>query len=196
MKQDANESEIVEVLSPLIEIFDDLGILYFIGGSVASSAYGQRRGTADVDVVADIQVSQAQRLVKLLEHEYYISVDMIKDAIRYRSSFNVIYLSTMTKVDIFIPKPRSFSQQERLRARPMILIAGTRPFLLSSPEDIILNKLEWYRMGGEISTRQWNDILGVLNRQKATLDLAYLRQWAQDLQVSDLLERVVAEAGR
>ena len=95
-----------------------------------------------------------------------------------------------------IPKPRSFSQQERLRARPVILIEGTRPFLLSSPEDIILNKLEWYKMGGEISTRQWNDVLGVLNRQKATLDLVYLRQWAQDLQVSDLLERVLAEVGR
>lgn len=162
----------------MVEIFDDFGISYYIGGSVASSAYGQRRGTADVDVVADIQLSQAQRLVKLLEQEYYISVDMIKDAIRHRSSFNIIYLSTMTKIDIFIPKPRSFSQQEHLRARPMILIAGTRPFLLSSPEDIILNKLEWYKMGGEISTRQWNDVLGVLQRQKATLDLSYLRQWA------------------
>ncbi len=51
------------------------------------------------------------------------------------------------------------------------------------------------QMGGEISTRQWNDVLGVLNRQKATLDLSYLRQWAQDLQVSDLLERALAEAG-
>ncbi len=59
MKQNADESEIVEVLSPLIEIFDDFGIAYYVGGSVASSAYGQRRGTADVDVVADIQLSQA-----------------------------------------------------------------------------------------------------------------------------------------
>jgi hypothetical protein len=50
-------------------------------------------------------------------------------------------------------------------------------------------------MGGEISTRQWNDILGVMNRQKATLDLVYLRKWAQDLQVSDLLERVLKDAG-
>ncbi len=195
MKQGADESEIVEVLSPLVETLEDFGISYYVGGSVASSAYGESRVTADVDVVADIPLAQAQRLAKQLEQEYYTSADMIKDAIRYRSSFNIIYLSTMTKVDIFIPKTRSFAQQERLRSRPVILITGTRPFLLSSPEDIILNKLEWYKMGGEVSTRQWNDLMGVINRQKASLDFGYLQQWARELHVESLLARALAEAG-
>lgn len=127
--------------------------------------------------------------------EYYIDADAVRDAIRLRSSFNAIHNDTAFKVDVFIPKSRQFAQQERLRARPGVLTEGTRPFYFSSPEDIILNKLEWYRLGGETSTRQWKDILGILNKKGADLDLAYMQQWAVSLRVTDLLERVLTEAG-
>jgi hypothetical protein len=62
-----------------------------------------------------------------------------------------------------------------------MLIQGTRVFYVASPEDTILHKLEWYRIGNEISDRQWNDILGVLKVRGKTLDLTYLRQWASQL---------------
>jgi hypothetical protein len=61
----------------------------------------------------------------------------------------------------------------------------------ASPEDTVLAKLEWYRMGGEASERQWRDILGVLKTRAGELDLAYLHQWAGELQVSDLLARAL-----
>jgi hypothetical protein len=60
-------------------------------------------------------------------------------------------------------------------------------------EDTILAKLDWYRMGGEVSDRQWRDILGVLKTREGELDLDYLRTWAIDLKVADLLERALAE---
>ena len=69
-------------------------------------------------------------------------------------------------------------------------------FFVASPEDTILAKLEWYRLGDEISDRQWRDILGVLAVQGDRLDLAYMRQWAATLDVSDLLERALGEIGR
>lgn len=188
-----NTNELIHVLTPLVETFEDLLIPYYVGGSVVSSVYGELRNTFDIDVVADIQLKHVVSLVKRLETEYYIDADMIRDAIRHRSSFNLIYLDTMFKVDIFLPKPRLFTEQERLRARKEVIEEGTRPFYLSSPEDIILNKLEWYKMGDEISTRQWNDILGVMRRQAKTLDLTYLRQWAIELNVLELLERAFAE---
>ncbi len=65
---------------------------------------------------------------------------------------------------------------------------------LASPEDTILSKLEWYRMGGEVSDRQWRDILGVLKTRSGELDLGYLRTWAGELKVADLLERALKEA--
>ena len=187
--------EAIHALAPLIEVLERLGISYYVGGSLASSVHGISRPTQDADVVADIRLEHVRSLVRNLEAEYYIDADTIRDAIGYRSSFNVVFLGSMLKVDVFIPKLRSFSQQEMLRARPGIIEDGYRPFLLSSPEDISLNKLEWYRMGNEISTRQWKDILGVLSRQGTALDVAYLRHWAENLMVSDLLERAFAEAG-
>jgi len=49
-------------------------------------------------------------------------------------------------------------------------------------------------MGGEVSERQWRDIRGVLNTQEGELDLDYLRKWAEELKVNDLLERAFKES--
>jgi len=187
--------DVIEALMPLVEALEDSGIAYYLGGSVASSAYGVSRPTQDIDVIADIRIEHVLPLVRRLKSEYYVDADMIRDAIRRKSSFNIIYLDLMFKVDIFLPKPRQFTQQELLHIRKEVIAEGTRPFYLSSPEDIILNKLEWYKMGAEVSTRQWNDLMGVINRQKTTLDLAYLRQWAKELDVVELLERALAQSG-
>jgi hypothetical protein len=63
---------------------------------------------------------------------------------------------------------------------------------VKSPEDTLLRKLAWYRLGGEVSERQWNDVLGVLRAQGARLDLAHLHAWGETLGVADLLARALA----
>ena len=68
--------------------------------------------------------------------------------------------------------------------------------LVATPEETLLAKLEWYRNSGEVSERQWRDVLGIMMVQGNKLDLAYLRQWAKELKVSDLLERALLDAGR
>jgi hypothetical protein len=70
-----------------------------------------------------------------------------------------------------------------------------RTAYVATAEDTILAKLEWYRLGGDVSERQWCDVLGVMKVQADRLDLAYLRQWAAQLNISDLLERAIKEAG-
>jgi hypothetical protein len=62
-----------------------------------------------------------------------------------------------------------------------------------SPEDIILLKLEWFRIGGEMSERQWNDVLGVFEIQGSRLDQTYLDHWAPVIGVADLLARARQE---
>jgi hypothetical protein len=190
-----NTSQILAAITPVVEALEQLGVPYHIGGSVASSIYGILRATIDVDLVADLRLEQVRPLVKQLEAAYYIDEDMIRDAIGHRSSFAVIHLDTMLKVDIFIPKSRLFDQEELRRVQQEVLAEGTRPFNVASPEGTILNKLEWYRMGGEVSDRQWNDILGVLKVQGTHLDMDYLQRWAASLKVTDLLERALADAG-
>lgn len=117
----------------------------------------------------------------------------MKDAIRHRFSFNAIHLATMLKIDVYLPKVRPFDQEIRRRTRQELL--EEHAFYIASPEDTILTKLEWYRMGGEVSERQWNDLLGVLKMQRVRLDFAYLQRWATNLHVEDLLERAYEDAG-
>ena len=190
-----NTPDILITLEPLVEALEELGVPYHIGGSVASSLYGLPRLTIDVDIIAELRLEHIRPLVIRLQTNYYIDEDMIRDAIRRRSSFNVIHLDTMLKVDVYIPKSRSFDQEELRRVQQEVLLEGTRPFNVASPEGTILNKLEWYRMGGEVSDRQWNDILGVLKVQGTHLDMAYLQRWAANLKVTDLLERALVDAG-
>jgi len=190
-----NVPDILAAITPIVETLEELGIQYHIGGSVASSLYGLPRLTIDADLVADIRMEHVRPLVKQLETDYYIDEDMIRDAIRRQSSFNVIHQDTILKVDIFIPKSRLFDQEELRRVRQEVLSEGTRPFNIASPEGTILNKLEWYRMGGGVSDRQWNDILGVLKVQSTNLDMNYLQKWAANLNVTDLLERALVDAG-
>lgn len=189
------DNSVVRALLPLTEVLEQLGIQYYIGGSLASSVHGISRPTQDADIVADIRAEHVYPLTRSLKGEYYIDADMIRDAIRYKSSFNIIYQDLMFKVDVFIPKSRPYAQQELRRTRTGTIPGSDRRLYLSSPEDIILNKLEWFKMGNEISTRQWKDIMGVLNRQTTSLDLAYLQQWAAELDVTDLLNRALNEAG-
>jgi hypothetical protein len=190
-----NTSEIIDAITSIIAAFERLGIDYYIGGSVVSSVYGIPRATFDVDLIADLRAEHVRPLVKELEAEYYIDEDMIRDAIKHRSSFNVMYLASMLKVDVFLPKLRPFDQEEYRRVHSEVLVQGTRAFRVASPEDTVLHKLEWYRMGNEVSDRQWNDILGILKIQGKTINIEYLRHWAINLRVADLLDRALEDAG-
>jgi hypothetical protein len=112
---------IVRTLTPVVEVLEQLGIAYHIGGSVASSLYGEFRPTQDVDIVADLQLAQVGSFVKLLEGDYYIVEDAVRDALGRRSSFNLISNETFMKVDVFLPKSRAFDQDAVRSLRQRLL---------------------------------------------------------------------------
>src|SRR6266567_8090078 len=148
----SNIRYILAAITPIVEAFEELKVNYHIGGSVASTVHGIMRATIDADIVAELRPEHVRPLVKLLEADYYIDEDAVRDAIKRHSSFNAIYLDTMLKVDIFIPKSRLFDQEELRRTRQQPIIEDTRPFYIASPEGTILNKLEWYRMAVRCQT--------------------------------------------
>jgi len=184
-------SDPLVVVAALADVFDELGIPYLVGGSLASSLYGIPRATQDADLMADVKLHHIQPLTRALERDFYIAAELISDAIRHRSSFNVIHLASMFKADVFLPRNDAWSREEWARARTeSIPLAGNaKTIRFSSAEDIILHKLLWYRLGGEISDKQWTDILGILKIQTASLDWAYLEKYAAILNVGDLFER-------
>lgn len=189
------QSESTRLTLLVAQTLEQLGIDYAVGGSLASSLHGVMRSTLDVDIVADMKMEHIQPLVAALSKEFYADDEMMRDAIEHRSSFNLIHYETAFKVDIFIRKLRAFDQMQLERRRTSVIATDPEQSVyIVSPEDIILAKLEWYRMGGEVSERQWRDILGVLKTRAGELDLDYLRKWAGELKVSDLLERALRES--
>jgi hypothetical protein len=182
-------------ITPLVAEFEKLGVAYYIGGSIVSSVLGVPRATLDVDIVADLASKHVPLLVNALKTEYYISGPMIMDAISRRSCFNLIHLATSFKVDVFVIKNRPYDRVALSRIQKMRseLDSPSSRFFLASPEDIVLAKLEWYRLGDEISERQWSDVLGVIRVNQASLDRAYLEKWAVELGIADLLAKIWKE---
>jgi hypothetical protein len=189
--------DILVALKPVINIFEKLSIPYYIGGSIASSIYGMARATMDVDIVADIDTRHIPALKQHLENDYYIDEDMIKEAILNKSSFNLIHLETVLKIDVFIYKDDPYQRNAIQRKLKDTLEEDNSDttFYFSSPEDIIINKLIWYKMGGEVSDRQWLDVIGVIKVQGESLDKSYLKDWSQKLQILELLNKAFNESG-
>jgi len=188
--------EPIAVTLLVIDVLDALGVPYLIGGSLASAVHGVLRATMDTDLVADLRLEHAEPLARALGGTFYVDAESIREAVLHESSFNVIHLETMFKVDVFVVKKRPFhrSQMER-RIAQVIATDPERTAYVATAEDTILAKLEWYRMGGSVSERQWRDVLGVMKVQADRLDVTYLRHWGAQLNVLDLLERALTEAG-
>ena len=151
----------------------------------------------DVDVIVSLNLSHVDRMVKLLDEEYYVDSEMIRDAIQHKSTFNVIHHNTSYKIDFFISRATEYQQSifERITRKNLVDKDDVIEVFICAPEDIILTKLIWYKERGGTSEKQWNDILGVLKIQKNNLDINYLLDWAEKLTVKSELNNALSDAG-
>jgi hypothetical protein len=184
-------ADLSAALVPVLDALARLGVRHFVAGSIASSAHGVPRASIDADVVAELAPVHAPALIAALADAYYIPQQRLVDAIQQRSSFSVIHLETMVKVDVFVAN--GVSDQRALGRIQLARLEGGVEMPVGSAEDTVLAKLEWFRRGGEVSERQWTDVLGLL-RVAGPLDMEYLLEGARDRRVSDLLDRATAEA--
>lgn len=187
-----NNDDLLSALQTIQATFDSLQIRYFIGGSVASSFHGAMRSTMDVDIVAELSLEHIPPILAAVANEYYASESAIQSAIQRRSSFNLIHLPTSFKVDVFVGRGRRFDESSF--ARSTISRLGTTDngidVPIASVEDILLAKLEWYRVGNEVSERQWDDVTRLVKLNRDNLDWSYLESVADEIGVGDLLNRL------
>ncbi len=190
-----NDSSPISIVLLVTEELEKLGIPYFLAGSLASALYGVGRSTLDADIVADLPAEMVNNFVSALERQFVVDQEMILNAISRRGSFNLLHRQTMFKVDVFLPQD-AFDQAQLERRSPEQLQKGNgQTIFVASAEDTILAKLRWFRLGNEISDRQWQDILGILKLQRGVLDTSLLEDWASRIGVSDLLKKAFEETG-
>ncbi len=186
------EPEALEVAFRVLDVFRQLDVAYHLGGSYASSIHGMPRQTHDVDLVAELDAQRIPALVQALEAEFYVDEQAALRAVANRSSFNLVHLASGVKVDVFVKGESAFDDSEFERRIELQLDESSRRrIFVKSAEDTILRKLHWYRLGGEVSERQWSDARWIVSLQRDRLDLGYLRAWANRLEILDLLERLL-----
>lgn len=182
------ELDPIAVTLKVTSVLDSLRVPYFIGGSLASSFHGMVRTTQDADIIARLRKSDAEPLTIALQDEFFVDAEMVASAIAKHASFNILHKETMFKVDVFVPIESKFTEQQFDRSRSATLSLETdAKAMIASPEDTILAKLDWYKQGGQTSERQWRDILGLLEVQKGSLEIDYLKKTAAQLGVAELL---------
>jgi hypothetical protein len=180
----------IAVAQLVARALDALSIPHTIGGSIASSIAGEPRSTVDVDFVVALEEAHVDPLVAALSTDFYVDDAVLRRAIRDRTSANLIHQATQLKVDLFVAGGTPLDAQQ-IERRLEIHLGPGRTIHVHPPEDILLQKLRWYRLSGERSDRQWRDILGIIRVQGPRLDRDYLQRSAPALDVTDLLARAL-----
>jgi hypothetical protein len=175
-------------LRRVLEALEQAEVPYAITGAWASMAYGTSRNTHDLDLIVALSVEQAAKVAEALPPPIYADSVWMQEAAALGEFFNIIDPESGVKVDCWPLKTDDYSrvQFERRMRRSL---AG-QPVWMLAPEDVILSKLRWYRLSE--SERQLEDCIGVWKVQQDALDLHYLRHWAGQLALTDLLDRVTA----
>ncbi len=184
----------IDLLKFIADIFERLGVKYMLVGSYASMYYGEMRNTNDIDIVADLQDKDIQGFIKHFpSNEFYLSEDAIKEALKYRSQFNIIHSGSRSKIDVMIPKKDRFSEME-LENRIKVKAFGYEVFV-AKPEYVILKKLEYYQEGE--SEKHLRDIASMFRISGSKIDFNLIKEWAMKLGLTetwdDFLEKYQAK---
>lgn len=172
----------------LIAALERTQIPYMLTGSFASAAHGRVRATQDIDIVVAPTPQQLRAFVaEFPDNQYYADEEDALEAFKHTSQFNIIDFGSAWKADLIMRKQRPFSETEFARRIPYI-VGGISVFV-TTPEDILIAKLEWAMIGE--SERQLEDAAGVLETQGDSLDRAYVERWVDALGLEAQWARVL-----
>ncbi|HKY13695.1 MAG TPA: hypothetical protein VJM33_02130 [Microthrixaceae bacterium] len=193
MSTDSAGDSPLSLVARLVGLFEELDIPYALGGSLASSMFGEPRATADVDMAIRVDVELGEQLLDRVAVEFYVPLAAARTAIRTQQSFNLLDIEQGLKADLFVLGDGMIDQRQ-INRRVRVHLPGVPIDLwVTSPEDQVLRKLEWFRAGDHTSDRQWRDVLGLLTVRGDRLDLVDVRAAAEGLGLGELLEQALRQ---
>jgi len=178
-----------ELLRRFAEVLERLSIPYLVTGSMATIAYGEPRFTNDIDVVVDLHLDQVDAFCESFpEPEFYCYRESVVQAVQEQSQFNIIHYGSGLKIDVIIPDQSDFNRSRLARG---VRLPGSPDFEVwfASLEDVIIKKLEYYRIGG--SEKHIRDITGALKVRAERVDRDYITAWATRLGLADIWQEVL-----
>lgn len=184
------------VVADALQRFNSIGLKPLIGGSFASSAWGQPRQTHDLDITVHVRSEHVDAIVAAFQDDYMVSRTEIDAALaegRWPANFQLLHFEATFKIDVFLSENLAYDQLVAERAIPAEIIPGVQGWYVSA-EDIVLMKLRWYELGNRVSDRQWNDLVQVIDVQGQAFDRDYLLRWAEHFEVKSLAGEALKEA--
>lgn len=181
-----------KLLKSLLSVLNETNIDYMVTGSIVSSLQGEPRATHDVDIVINIPIPTIPLLIKAFPPpQYYLSENSIIEAIENESMFNLLDTTEGDKIDFWILTNEPFDKS-RFERKYEESVFGFK-MKISQPEDTILAKLKWAKLSGG-SEKQFTDALRVYEVQYGKLDLNYLQNWIEQLQLNELWDKLIEDA--
>jgi len=184
----------LELVSQVATILDDLGIPYALGGSMASSLVGEPRSTVDVDIAIKLEQDAGAALLERANAEFYVLIESARVAIEAHSSFNLIDTAHGLKVDLFVLGDGLLDRMQIERRITVAIPGVAERSWVTSPEDQVLRKLDWYRSTGHESERQWRDVVGILRVHGDVMDQGYMVETARALKLETVLDDAMRAA--
>jgi hypothetical protein len=179
-----------DLLRKLATTVDKLAIPYAVVGSTASSLYGEPRLTNDIDVVIDLRTQQIAAFCgEFPEAEFYLSRAAVESAVHRRFQFKIIHPSSGLKIDCIVAGQDPFDAEQLQRGVRVSREAGAYVVRFAAPEDVIVKKLEYFRLGQ--SEKHLRDIAGILKTQADKIDRDYIRRWAEQKGLVEIWEAIL-----
>ncbi len=179
------------LLDRLSATLEELRIPYLITGSMATIAYGEPRFTNDIDVVVRLFPGQVNALCSAFPtDEFYVSPEAVADAVARHGQFNILHPTSGLKIDVMVADSSEFNDSRFARAK-RLQVTPDRTVNFSSPEDVIIKKLVFYRDGG--SDKHLRDIRGVLAVMGEDIDRSYIERWVADFGLEREWASVIVE---
>ena len=171
----------IDIIGEISQKFSQAGIEYMLTGSVAMNYYAQPRMTRDIDVVVALKPADAEAIMSLFGHEYYVDSEAVGWAIAHESLFNMIHQKSVIKVDCIVRKSSEYRRLEFDR-RAEVRIQDLITWIVSK-EDLIISKLYWAK--DSHSEFQLPDVRNLIG---TGYDSDYLERWTDEQGLQELFQ--------